>query len=73
MGQTKQIPFYIYLRSDGNKFLIPGHEKPNPKQTKIEISEILKHAQPGDDLVIEAVNKEDGAVKRILKILGGGC
>ena len=67
-GQTTQIPFYVYLRRNGNKLLIPG-----PKQTKIDISEILRHAAPGDHLVIEPVNKEDGPVKRILKLIGGGC
>ncbi|HKZ38243.1 MAG TPA: hypothetical protein VJ184_11370 [Chryseolinea sp.] len=72
-GQTTQIPFYVYLRRNGNKVLIPGKERSDPKQIKIDVSEILKHAEPGDHLVIEAVKKEDGPVKRILKLLGGGC
>lgn len=72
-GQTTQIPFYVYLRRNGNKVLIPGMERSDPKQIKIDISEILRHAEPGDHLVIEAVKKEDGPVKRILKLLGGGC
>lgn len=72
-GQTKPIPFYVYLRRNGNKILIPAKEKSDPKQVKIDLSEIFKYAKPGDHLVIEAVNKEDGRVKRILKLLGGGC
>ena len=72
-GQTTQVPFYVYLRRNGNKVLIPGMERSDPKQLKIDISEILRYAAPGDHLVIEAVNKEDGAVKRILKLLSAGC
>lgn len=72
-GQTTRVPFYVYLRRDGNKVVIPGKERPDPNQIKIDISEILRHAAPGDQLVIEAVKKEDGPVKRILKLLGGGC
>lgn len=72
-GQTTQVPFYVYLRRHGNKVLIPGKERFDPKQIKIDISEVLRHAVPGDQLVIEAVKKEDGPVKRILKLLGGGC
>ena len=70
-GQATQVPFYVYLRRSGKKILIPGKEKPDPKQLKIDLSEVLKLAQPGDHLVIEAVNKEDGPVKRILKLIGG--
>lgn len=69
-GKTVQVPFYAYLRRNGIKVFIPGCA---PKQTKIEISNILRHAKTGDQLVIEAVRKEDGAVKRILKVPGGGC
>jgi len=72
-GQTTQIPFYLYLRRNGTKVLIPGKEKSDSNQTKIDITEILGHAEPGDLLVIEAVRKEDGPVKRILKLIGGGC
>lgn len=72
-GKAMQVPFYVYLRRNGNIVPIPGKECPDPKQTKVEISEILSHAEIGDQLVIEAVRKEDGAVKRILKLLGLGC
>lgn len=71
--ETIQVPFYVYLRRNGNKVLIPGKERSDPRQIKIDVSEILKYAKPGDQLVIEAVRKEDGPVKRILKLPGGGC
>lgn len=72
-GLPIQIPFYVYLRRDGKKILAAGKEKPDPRQTKIDVSEILRLAEPGDQLVIEAVRKEDGSVKRILKLIGDGC
>lgn len=72
-AKPTQVPFYIYLRRDGNKVEIAGYETPDKRQTKIDIAQILRHAKPGDLLVIESVNKEDGSVKRILKLLGGGC
>lgn len=72
-GQTMQIPFYIYLRRNGNRVLIPGKDGSDPEKIKIDISEILRHAEPGDHLVIEPVRKEDGPVKRILKLLKSGC
>ncbi|HYF68480.1 MAG TPA: hypothetical protein VD884_10095 [Ohtaekwangia sp.] len=72
-GKPTQVPFYIYLRRGGNKIVIPGYETPEKSQTKIDISQILRHAKPGDMLVIESVNKEDGPVKRVLKLPGGGC
>lgn len=72
-GQTTEIPFYVYLRRNGNKVLIPGREGSEPKQIKVDITEILRHSERGDQLVIEAVEKEDGSVKRILKLLNDGC
>jgi hypothetical protein len=71
-GATIQVPFNAYLRRNSAKVFIPGKERSNLKQVKVNISEILRYAKPGDQLVIEAVRKEDGAVKRILK-LNGGC
>lgn len=73
-GQTTQVPFNMYLRRNGNKVLIPGMERSDPTQIKIDISVILRNAKPGDQLVIEPVKKEDGFAKRILKLLGSnGC
>jgi hypothetical protein len=71
-GRTIQVSFYCYLRRKGEVVPVPGQES-NLGHTRLEISEILKHAKEGDLLVIESVNKVDGAVKRILKVLEGGC
>jgi hypothetical protein len=72
-GATIEVPFYIYLRRDGIKVSLPQGGRHDSKQTKINLSEILDHAKAGDHLIIEAVNKEDGAIKRILKLLNNGC
>jgi len=70
-GSTTQVPFYVYLRRDGNKVLIPGNEKCSTSKTKMDLTKILQHAKPGDQLVIEPANRADGPVKRILKLLDG--
>lgn len=67
------IPFYMYLKRNGTKVLVAGDEATDSTNTKIDISEILHHSQPGDFLVIETVNKEHGAVNNILKLLPLGC
>jgi hypothetical protein len=72
-GKTLQVSFYCYLRRDGKRVSVPGNEKFNTGYIKVDISEILKYAKDGDHLVIEAVNQVDGPVKRILKVLAGGC
>lgn len=73
-GKTTKVPFYVYLRRNGNKISIYRSERCDINQTKIDISQILLYAKPGDQLVIEAIKKEDGAIKRILKVLQGhGC
>jgi hypothetical protein len=70
-GEIILVPFRVYLRrSDGVRLDIPESEMVRT-HTKLEISKILRHALPGDQLVIEAANKEDGAVKRILQIPDG--
>jgi hypothetical protein len=72
-AELVQVPFFIYIRRNGNKVSIPGKENPDLKQIKIDLPEVLKYAEPGDLLIIEAVRKEDGAVKRVLKLLKSGC
>lgn len=72
-GQTTLVPFFVYLRRAGKIVLIPGKESPDINQVKVDLSEILQHAQPWDQLVIEPVRKEDGPAKRILNLLGDGC
>jgi hypothetical protein len=72
-GKTTQVLFYVYLRRDGNRVFIPGDEGSEIGKTKIDISQILRHAKLGDQLVIEPIDKADGPVKRILNIIKGGC
>ena len=68
---TVQIPFYVYLRRNGTILKLDDEEAMKPQHVKVDISTILKHAEPGDQLIIEPVNKEDWQAKRILKLLGG--
>lgn len=72
-GNVTLVPFRVYLRRNGTKVVLPEKEKCDGGQIQIDISEILKFAVPDDQLVIEAVKKEDGAVKRILKLRERGC
>jgi hypothetical protein len=67
-GDTMRIPFYVHLRRKG--LII---KQGDVKFLKIDISTILKWAEPGDQLIIEPVNKEDWKAKRILKLLNNGC
>ncbi len=67
------IPFYVYLKRNGNNVFNPNDKVADSPHTKIDISDVLQHAQPGDYLVIEAVTKEEGVVKSILKVLPLGC
>jgi hypothetical protein len=70
-GMPMLIPFYIYLRRDG-KILGPQSDKALKKKLwKIDLPTLLIFAEPGDQLIIEPVNKEDWQAKRILKLLGG--
>ena len=70
---TMQIPFYVYLRRNGAILKLRGEEATKLQHIKVDISTVLKQAAPGDQLIIEPVNKEDWQAKRILKLLGGGC
>lgn len=72
IGETVPVPFRVYLRRDGRKLPIETESKCS-SQMKVDLSEILKSAEPDDLLVIEAVNEEDGLVKRVLKLINPGC
>jgi hypothetical protein len=73
-GQTIQIPFYIYLRRNGAMVKLPGEDLLKSKHMKIEMSTVLKLAEPGDQLIVQPANKEDWKAKRILKLFGDdGC
>jgi hypothetical protein len=68
-----EVPFHVYLMRTGNKVFIPGKERPDLNQMKVDISEILQIAIPGDKLIIEAVRQEDAAVTTMFKVPGRGC
>jgi hypothetical protein len=68
-GKAVEIPFYLRLRRNG--VLVPLSCE-NVIFSKAEISNILKDAQDGDELIVEPVNKEDWPAKRIIKI-GDKC
>jgi hypothetical protein len=70
-GNPMLIPFYIYLRRDGKILELKSDKTMKRKHFKLEISRILKLAEPGDQLIIKPANKEDWQAKRILKLLGG--
>jgi hypothetical protein len=72
-GQRTMIPFFVYLRRNGTKLFVPGKERPDVQQLTIDLREVLEHAKPGDQLIIEPVKKEDGPTKRILKLISNGC
>jgi hypothetical protein len=72
-GNPIQIPFYVYLRRNGRIIQLHGEETLKLKRLKIDLSMIMKFALPGDQLIIEPVNKEDWQAKRILKLMEGGC
>lgn len=65
------IPFHIYLRRDG-MIINEGKSSSTREVFRIEISEVLKLAKPGDHLIIEPVRKADRQAKRIIKVIGGG-
>lgn len=58
------IPFRIYLKRD-NKIVHLGSSNANNKLTEIEISQVLKFANLGDELVIEPVDKKFYTAKRV--------
>jgi hypothetical protein len=68
-----EIPFYVYLRRNGTMIPLPGDNPLKQKHMSVDISTIMKLAQPGDHLIIEPVNKDDWQSKRILKLLEDAC
>jgi hypothetical protein len=70
-GKTVQVPFNVSLICEGVEIDLPGIKNSNAGQIKVNISDILQRALPGDIIVIQPVNKEDGPAKRILKIPEG--
>jgi hypothetical protein len=69
-GKMVEIPFYLHLRRNGVPATYPCGE--GVIFSKVEISDILKVALDGDELIIEPVNEEDWPAKRIVRI-GDKC
>jgi hypothetical protein len=72
-GKVIEIPFNIYLRRNGKIVRLPNDKGFSPVYFEFELSEILKFAKEGDQLIIEPTNKEDWQAKRILKLVKSGC
>lgn len=72
-GELISVPFKVHLRRHGMPVPLRTTTNCNRPLNEVEISEILNDAEQGDQLVIEAINAEDGAVKRILKLINYGC
>ena len=66
-GKTDRIPFLIYLKRAG-KIVDADAYAHNNLVESIEISEVLQAAQPGDELVIDAVNKDVTTMRRVVVI-----
>lgn len=58
-----KMPFYAYIRRNG-KIIDADSYSHNHAVTVVEISEILKSARPGDELVIDPAIKNKGIQQR---------
>lgn len=66
-GQREKIPFFIYLKRAG-KIIDANAYTHNHSVMSVEISEVLKSAKAGDQLVIDPVNKGEKAGRRVLTV-----
>ncbi len=62
--ESKTIPFKVYLRRD-KKIVHLGGYTADGQLSEIEISEVLKFANLGDELVIEPVDKKYYTATRV--------
>lgn len=58
-----KIPFHAYIRREG-KIIDAQAYAHNHAVTEVEISEVLRVAKPGDELVIDPVRKVNGIGQR---------
>lgn len=66
-GKSEKVPFLIYLRRAG-KIINGDSYAHNHAVTAIDIAEIVRSAQPGDELVIDPTATTDKVGKRIIII-----
>lgn len=69
-AQKTQIPFYAYIRRNG-KIINADSYTNNHAVLVVEISEILKSARPGDELVIDPAIKNNGVQQRSVILKSG--
>lgn len=68
-GQLEKIPFFIYLTRAGKIVNANACNRTHPVMS-VEISEVLKSAKAGDQLIIDPVNKSAKAGRRVLTVKG---
>ena len=66
-GQREKIPFFIYLKRAG-KIVDASTCTHNHPVMAVEISEVLKFAKAGDELIIDPANKTEKAGRRVLTV-----
>ncbi len=71
--QAQNIPFYVYIRRNGEIIEDPKMSFLNKELHKINLSDIFSFCKDGDLLIIKPAKAEDWASKRILKLIGRGC
>lgn len=66
-GKSEKVPFLIYLRRAG-KIINADSYAHNNAVTSINIAEIVRSAQPGDELVIDPTVTSDKVGRRVIII-----
>jgi hypothetical protein len=69
--QAQNIPFYVYVRRNGEIIEDKTMTFLNKELYKINLSDIFSFCKNGDLLIIKPARAEDWMAKRILKLLGG--
>ncbi|WP_159473182.1 hypothetical protein [Dyadobacter sp. 3J3] len=62
-----ELPFFAYLRREGKIVDVNAYGR-NFSVRSIELTEILKTAQVGDDIIIEPANKKDISGRKIIYV-----
>jgi hypothetical protein len=66
-GRREKVPYLIYLRRAGKTINADSYAH-NQAVTSIDVAEIVRSAQPGDELVIDPTMTTDKAGMRIIII-----
>jgi len=70
-AESVLVPFHILLRRNGTTLQGAKMDFLNVEHNRIELSKVLTFAKPGDQLIINPVNKEHWRAKRILNLFDG--